>query len=90
VVLPSGSIDDRSSLIVVVLVDLHCPVYILSGTNGGLHAQLSTQATITGTVTDPTGAVVSGATVTLTDDATKVSTVTKTNSDGVYIVPDLA
>ena len=54
-----------------------------------LHAQLSTQATITGTVTDPSGAVVSGATVTLTDDATKVSTVTKTNGDGVYIVPDL-
>lgn len=54
-----------------------------------LHAQLSTQATITGTVTDSTGAVVSGATVTLTDDATKVSTVTKTNSDGVYIVRDL-
>ena len=54
-----------------------------------LHAQLSTQATITGTVTDPSGAVVPGATVTLTDDATKVSTVTKTNSDGVYIVRDL-
>ena len=63
-------------------------VILLAGATS-LHAQLSTQATITGTVTDPTGAVVSGATVTLTDDATKVSTVTKTNRDGVYNVPDL-
>ena len=54
-------------------------VVLLAGATS-LHAQLSTQATITGTVTDPTGAVVSGATVTLTDDATKVSTVTKTNT----------
>ena len=54
-----------------------------------LHAQLSTRAAITGTVTDATGAVVSKATVKLTDDATKVSTVTKTNGDGVYIVRDL-
>jgi hypothetical protein len=54
-----------------------------------LHAQLSTTAAVTGTVTDSTGAVVSGATVKLTDDATKVSTDTKTNGSGVYIVPDL-
>jgi hypothetical protein len=63
-------------------------VMLLAGATS-LHAQLSTQATITGTVTDPSGAVVSGATVTLTDDATKVATVTRTNSDGDYIVPDL-
>ena len=63
-------------------------VMLLAGVTS-LHAQLSTQATIAGTVTDPSGAVVPGATVTLTDDATKVSTATKTNSDGVYIVRDL-
>jgi hypothetical protein len=63
-------------------------VLLLAGV-ASLHAQLSTQATITGTVTDPKGLVVSGAAVTLTDDATNVSTVTKTNSDGVYIVRDL-
>ncbi len=54
-----------------------------------LHAQLSTRAAITGTVTDSSGAVVPAATVTLTDEATKVATVTQTNGDGVYIVPDL-
>jgi hypothetical protein len=54
-----------------------------------LYAQLSTRATITGTVTDASGAVVAGATVTLTDDATKVATQTQTNRAGVYLVPDL-
>jgi hypothetical protein len=54
-----------------------------------LHAQLSTRATITGTVTDATGAVVPGATVTITNDSTKVAIKTQSNSDGVYIAPGL-
>jgi hypothetical protein len=55
----------------------------------GLHAQLSTRGTITGTVSDPSGAVVADATVTLTDEMTKVSIDAKTNSDGVYQSPGL-
>ena len=55
-----------------------------------LHAQLSTRATITGTVTDGTGAVVSGATVMITSDSTKVAVKTETNSEGVYIQPGLS
>jgi len=58
--------------------------------NPTLHAQLSTRATITGTVTDPSGAVVAGATVSVTNDDTKVATQTITNRDGVYIAPDLS
>jgi hypothetical protein len=54
-----------------------------------LHAQLSTRATITGTVTDSTGAVVPGATVIITDEATKVAIQTTTNSGGTYVAPDL-
>jgi hypothetical protein len=54
-----------------------------------LPAQLSTQATITGTVTDGTGAVLSGATVMITSDSTKVAVKTETNSEGVYIQPGL-
>ena len=57
--------------------------------NQALHAQLSSTASITGTVTDPTGAVVPGATVTFTNDATKVSIETKTNSAGQYVSPGL-
>lgn len=62
---------------------------VLLVTSSSLHGQLSTRATITGTVTDTTGAVVPDATVTITDDATKVETTTQTNHDGVYVVPDL-
>ena len=49
-----------------------------------------TTGTINGTVTDPNGAVVAGATVTLTDADKKivVRTVT-TNDDGIYTLPDL-
>jgi len=54
-----------------------------------LYAQLSTRSTITGTVTDSTGAVVSGAAVTITDTSTKVSTKAVTNGSGGYLVNDL-
>ena len=58
-------------------------------TNPALYAQLSTRGTITGTVTDASGALVEGAAVTITDDATKVATVTKSNGDGSYVSPGL-
>jgi len=45
--------------------------------------------TITGVVTDPQGAVVSGAQVTVTNQGTGLSRVATTNSSGVYVVPDL-
>ena len=54
-----------------------------------LHAQLSTRATITGTVTDATGAVVQGAQVTITEDSTKVAVQTQSNKDGSYNAPGL-
>jgi carboxypeptidase family protein len=44
---------------------------------------------ITGTVTDSTGAVVLGATVNLTNSATGVKTQTATNGDGVYSFPNI-
>jgi len=62
-------------------------VLLVSGP--ALHAQLSTRATITGTVTDSSGAVVPAATVTITDDSTKVAIQTQSNHDGVFIEPDL-
>lgn len=46
-------------------------------------------ATLKGTVTDPTGAVISGATVTVTNPATGITKTTKTNSDGSYQIPAL-
>lgn len=55
-----------------------------------LTAQLSTRATITGTVSDSTGAVVPDATVTFTDEGTKVAIKTESNKDGSYNSPGLA
>jgi hypothetical protein len=67
------------------------PLFVLAllFANPALIAQLSTQATINGTVTDPGGAVVPGASVTITNNATKVATVTQTNSSGSYLIPNL-
>ncbi|HEX8147992.1 MAG TPA: TonB-dependent receptor [Pyrinomonadaceae bacterium] len=46
-------------------------------------------STLTGTVTDPNGAVVSGATVTATNVATNVSATTQTTDSGLYRFPTL-
>src|SRR3989441_3579930 len=53
---------------------------------GSLWAQ-SDRATITGNVTDPSGAVIVGATVAATNTATGVSTKTATTSSGDYTIP---
>ncbi|MGD0200634.1 MAG: carboxypeptidase regulatory-like domain-containing protein [Bryobacteraceae bacterium] len=45
--------------------------------------------TIVGTITDPSGAVVPGAKVTVTDEATAASRETATNGQGYYVVPAL-
>src|SRR5262245_45351487 len=46
-------------------------------------------ATMTGVVKDTTGAVIPGAKVTLTDDATKLSVNTTTNGEGFYLFNDV-
>jgi hypothetical protein len=45
----------------------------------------TTRATLTGTVTDPAGAIVGGAIVTATNVATNVAASTKTNDSGLYV-----
>jgi outer membrane receptor protein involved in Fe transport len=49
-----------------------------------LFAQSLVSGDLTGTVTDPTGAVVSGATVTLKSDATGATRTTTSNANGAY------
>ena len=46
-------------------------------------------ATLTGVVTDPNGAVISGATVTATNKATNLTRTTSTNDEGVYVISSL-
>lgn len=57
--------------------------------SAALHAQLSSTATISGTVADSTGAVVANATVTITDLDTKVTAVRQTNASGAFVFPGL-
>jgi hypothetical protein len=49
----------------------------------------STDAVLSGTVSDPTGAVISDATVTVTNTRTGVERSTKSNSSGIYLFPAL-
>jgi outer membrane receptor protein involved in Fe transport len=50
----------------------------------------ATKGTLRGTVTDPNGHVVAGATVTATNQSTGVKTGTyTTNNEGIYVIPDL-
>src|SRR5258708_30576762 len=49
----------------------------------------STTATLRGVVTDPTGAVISGATVTATNPSTGITKVAKAAADGSYQIPAL-
>src|SRR5262245_708239 len=44
----------------------------------------TSRGTVTGTVTDPNGAVIGGAEVTLTSVQTKLSRVTTSNAEGLY------
>lgn len=55
-----------------------------------VHAQYHVNGTITGTITDPTGAVVEGAKVTAVNTATNTSQNTTTNSSGAYLFSDMA
>ena len=56
---------------------------------GSAMAQIAGTGAISGTVTDPTGAVVAGATVTATDTSTNVQTVRTTTSAGDYNISPL-
>ena len=58
---------------------------------GARHAQAqNSYASIHGTVTDSTGAVVPGAAITVTNGSTGSSTTATTDSKGYYVVPQLA
>ncbi|HLL14529.1 MAG TPA: TonB-dependent receptor [Pyrinomonadaceae bacterium] len=63
---------------------LLCLVLLTSGIGGGALAQ-GTASRVTGTVVDPSGAVVPDATVTLTKEGTQVSFTTQTTSTGNYV-----
>jgi hypothetical protein len=67
-------------------------VFLLTASTAGLYAQNTNSGDIQGTVTDNTGAVIPGATVTVTDVDKDVTRTFTSNDSGVYdtgsIVPD--
>ncbi len=74
----------------IVFVRL-CFVFVLLVVLIGFSAStFAQQATIVGTVTDPSGAVVPGVNITLTNTNTGLSKVIPTNDAGQYVAPDLA
>jgi len=54
-----------------------------------IRAQIAGTANLQGTVADPTGAVISSATVDLIDENTTVKRETHTDGSGIYIFPDI-
>ncbi len=57
--------------------------------SGATFAQEETAATVTGQVTDSTGAVISGATVIITNDTTRQERRLQTNDDGQFVITPL-
>jgi hypothetical protein len=53
-------------------------------------AQQATKATLTGTITDPHGAVVAGVSITATQTATGIKRETVSNDEGLYVLSDVA
>jgi Carboxypeptidase regulatory-like domain/TonB dependent receptor-like, beta-barrel len=66
------------------LVVLFAALIVLFAAQG-----LAQEATIVGTVTDPTGAAVPNVNITVTSNDTGLSRTLTTSSDGQYVVPDL-
>ena len=62
-----------------------CSVFLVAAIP--LIAQVGGTGSIQGTVTDPSGAIVAGATVTATNIATGVTTVHTTTDAGFYVLP---
>ncbi len=65
----------------------YCAILFLSAVN--LSAAQSSTGTISGIVTDPTGATITEAEVIVVNDATRVQVSGKTNSEGIYVVSNL-
>ncbi len=70
-------------------VTIFLPLLLLSLATMPLFGQSTSAGTIAGIVSDPTGAVVNGVTVTLTDKATKATRSVTTNESGRYVLTNV-
>jgi hypothetical protein len=74
----SSRISSAAGLVFLFIISFHLPLY----------AQTSV-GQITGTVTDPSGGVISGAAITITDTATQAIRTATTDDSGFFISVDL-
>jgi outer membrane receptor protein involved in Fe transport len=68
-----------------IAIILSCSLMSVSA----MHAQASYTAQLRGTITDPTGAVIPNAEVTATNSSTNISSSTRSNEHGLYILTGL-
>ncbi len=73
----------------IVKLTLVLLLVVCLGSAASLWAQSTSTGTVAGGITDQSGAVVPGATVTLTDNSTNIARTTTTNKDGRYIFVDV-
>src|SRR5580693_5536713 len=76
------------SFIAVVLSALCAVVFLM--VSGSASAQLAGKGAVSGTVQDPTGAAIPGATITATNTNNGVATSTTSTSAGDFTIPTLA
>jgi hypothetical protein len=81
----------RNRLLALLRPSLACVALVLAClvTLTAAHAQLAGKGAISGTVLDPTGAAVPGATIVITNNANKIATTTTSTSAGDYAVSTL-
>ena len=79
---PSHSTGSRRLSLLLLVISLILSPALLTAQTGG-------QGALQGTVTDPSGAVIPNATVTVTDQASGVSTTRQTSSAGLYTITPL-
>jgi hypothetical protein len=75
-----------SKRVALLLVALCC---LFAVTTSSLFAQSASTGTVAGIVTDPSGAAVAAATITLTDKSTNIPRTVSTNENGRYILVDI-
>src|SRR5579863_10550553 len=80
-------LGSKASLFRFALILLAPVVIVFSFNSRSAHAQNAVTGALTGVVTDSSGAVVPGATVTITDIATQEQRVVTTNAEGRYSAP---
>src|SRR6266446_171227 len=87
--LRQSSLKRRDRIIFTVFAII-AAIHSFSAQLSRVYAQQAATATLNGRVLDPNGALVPGAVVALTEKATGVKRETTTNSDGIYVLSNLA